>query len=139
MRILVDTNVLLDALLGREPYFTFADEIIQLCAERKVQGFIAAHSIPNMFYILRKDLSEADRREVLLNLCDIFIVEGIDSAKIVAALRNEAFSDLEDCLQSYCAKNVRADYIVTRNLKDFMYSEVPALLPQEFLNIFKKN
>lgn len=85
MRALIDTNVLLDFLLGREPCFNSADRIIKLCADKKIQGFMAAHSIPNMFYILRKDMTEEDRREMLLNLCDIFTIEGIDSAKIVAA------------------------------------------------------
>ncbi len=135
MRALIDTNVLLDFLLGREPYFSNADRIIKLCADKKIQGFMAAHSIPNMFYILRKDMTEEDRREMLLNLCDIFAIEGIDSAKIVAALKNSAFKDLEDCLQSDCAKRIRADYIVTRNIKDFAISEVPAILPEDFLKI----
>ncbi len=135
MRALIDTNVLLDFLLGREPYFSNADRIIKLCADKKIQGFMAAHSIPNMFYILRKDMTEEERREMLLNLCDIFAIEGIDSAKIVAALKNSAFKDLEDCLQSDCAKRIRADYIVTRNIKDFAISEVPAILPEDFLKI----
>ncbi len=133
MRVLIDTNILLDFLLGREPYFNNADRIIKLCADRKIQGFMAAHSIPNVFYILRKDLPEEARREMLLNLCDILAVEGIDSVKIVAALKNKAFADLEDCLQSDCARRIRADYIVTRNMKDFKISEVPAILPEDFL------
>ncbi|MCI9077272.1 MAG: PIN domain-containing protein [Dorea sp.] len=137
MRALIDTNVLLDFLLGKEPCFNSADRIIKLCADKKIQGFMAAHSIPNMFYILRKDMTEEDRREMLLNLCDIFTIEGIDSAKIVAALKNSAFKDLEDCLQSDCAKRIRADYIVTRNIKDFAISEVPAILPEDFLKIIQ--
>lgn len=133
MRVLIDTNVLLDFLLGREPYFSNADRIIKMCADRKIQGFMAAHSVPNMFYILRKDMSEEARREVLLNLCDILAVEGIDSVKIVAALKNSTFSDLEDCLQSDCAKRIKADYIITRNMKDFEHAEVSAILPEDFL------
>ncbi len=138
MRILVDTNVLLDSLLGRQPYYDEADAIIRLCAERKVQGYMAAHSIPNMFYILRKDFSEDDRREVLLNLGRILIVDGIDSSKIIAALSDKSFSDFEDCLQSKCAESVNADYIVTRNVKDFSNSKVRAVLPNEFLKVWKK-
>lgn len=135
MRVLIDTNILLDFLLGREPYFSNADKIIGLCADKKIQGFMAAHSIPNIFYILRKDMSQEERREVLLNLCDILTVEGIDSVKIVASLRNSAFSDLEDCLQSCCAERIRADYIVTRNIKDFSLSKVSAILPEDFLKM----
>ena len=135
MRILIDTNVLIDFMMGRAPHFENADKIIKMCAKHKVQGAIAAHSIPNIFYILRKDLPEQERRAVLLSLCTILTVEGIDSAKLITALKNSEFSDLEDCLQSECAKKVRADYIVTRNLKDFTTSEVRAVSPEKFLEI----
>lgn len=135
MVVLIDTNVLLDFLLGRDPYFSNADKIIKLCAEQKIQGFMAAHSIPNMFYILRKDMSVETRREVLLNLCDILAIQAIDSVKVIAALKNSAFIDLEDCLQSDCAEEIKADYIVTRNIKDFEISEIPAILPEDFLKL----
>lgn len=133
MRILIDTNVLLDVLIGRQPYFEDADRILELCADRKIHGYMAAHSIPNMFYILRKDMSEDNRREVLLNLCEILTVEGVDSPKIIAALENDDFHDLEDCLQEQCAVSVNADYIVTRNIKDFVNASIPAVLPEQFL------
>lgn len=135
MVVLIDTNVLLDFLLGRDPYFSNADKIIKLCAEQKIQGFMAAHSIPNMFYILRKDMSVETRREVLLNLCDILAIQAIDSVKVIAALKNSAFIDLEDCLQNDCAEEIKADYIVTRNIKDFEISEIPAILPEDFLKL----
>ncbi len=103
MRILVDTNILLDAMIGREPFYQNADTILHLCASKKIEGYIAAHSIPNMFYILRKNYSEEDRRAILLGLCQILRVEGIDTEKICSALQNSAFSDFEDCLQAECA------------------------------------
>ena len=134
MRVLIDTNIILDALTGRQPYFENADKIIKMCADKNVEGYWAAHSISNIFYILRKDLSVDDRRSVLMNLCDILTVEGVDSAKVVSALKNERFSDLEDCLQDECATAVKADYIVTRNIKDFQNSTVAAILPEELLS-----
>ena len=103
-KILIDTNVLIDYLLEREPFFEDAKDVILSCADGKVKGCIAAHSIPNMFFILRKDYSAKERREVLSNLCSIFDVEGIDKAKLLAGLTNEDFSDFEDCLQMECAK-----------------------------------
>ena len=139
MKVLIDTNVLMDALTGRQPFFDNADKILKLCADNKVDGYIAAHSIPNIFYILRKDLTESERREVLLNLCDILKVEGIDSQKVVSALRRKGFSDLEDCLQDECAESVLADYIVTRNIKDFSCSKVSAILPEDFLRLGWEN
>ena len=65
-------------------------------------------------------------------------MEGIDSFKIISALDNEDFSDFEDCLLEECAVAVSADYIVTRNTKDFASSRVPAILPDEFLERYKE-
>ena len=64
-------------------------------------------------------------------------VEGIDSFKILSALDNEDFSDFEDCLQEECAVAISADYIITRNAKDFALSRVPAILPNEFLKKYE--
>ena len=62
----------------------------------------------------------------------------IDKSKIVSALRNESFSDVEDCLQAECAAAFSADYIVTRNIKNFENSEIPAIMPDKFLEMFKQ-
>ena len=134
-RILIDTNVLLDYLLEREPFFEEARKIMESCAEGKAKGCIAAHSIPNMFFILRKDYNAKERREVLFNLCSIFDVEGIDKSKILSGLANEDFTDFEDCLQMECAKSYAADYIVTRNVADYLISEVKAIEPKEYLKL----
>lgn len=133
--ILVDTNVLLDYLLEREPFFEDAKKVILSCRDGKVRGCIAAHSIPNMFFILRKDYNEKERREILLNLCKIFDVEGIDKAKLISGLANDNFSDFEDCLQMECAKSYEADYIVSRNVSDYVISEVKAIEPKDFLEL----
>ncbi len=134
-RILIDTNVLLDYLLTREPFYEDAKEIVQACVKGQVKGVIAAHSISNMFFILRKDYDAKERREVLLNLCLIFDVEGIDKVKLLSGLQNENFSDFEDCLQMECARAYNAEYIITRNLTDYTASEVKAILPKDFLRL----
>lgn len=134
-RILIDTNVLLDYLLTREPFYEEAREVILTCTEGETKGCIAAHSISNMFYILRKDYDAKERREILSNLCTIFDVEGIDKAKLLSGLHNEDFSDFEDCLQMECAKAYNAEYIVTRNTDDYRSSEIKAILPKEYLKL----
>lgn len=134
-RILIGTNVLLDYLLTREPFYEDAKKIVQICVEGRVKGCIAAHSISNMFFVLRKDYNVGERREVLLNLCSIFDVEGIDKGKLLSGLRNEDFSDFEDCLQMECAKAYNAEYIITRNLADYKTSEIKAVLPEDYLNL----
>lgn len=133
MRVLLDTNVLIDYLTEREPFFDSAYKILMDCKSGKLDGIIAAHSIADIFYILRKYYTNKERREMLLAFCDIFRVEGIDEYKIKAALKNESFTDFEDCLQLECARSAQVDYIVTRNVKDFEQSNIPVLSPDELL------
>ena len=134
-KILIDTNVLIDYLLEREPFFEDAKKVILSCTNGETKGCIAAHSLSNMFFILRKDYDANERREVLLNLCKIFDVEGIDKAKLILGLQNENFSDFEDCLQMECAKAYEADYIVTRNVSDYATSEIKAILPKDYIEL----
>lgn len=134
-KVLIDTNVLLDYLLEREPFFENAKQVIISCVDGDTKGCIAAHSISNMFFILRKDFTVKERREVLTNLCSIFAVEGIDKQKLLLGLANEEFSDFEDCLQMECAKAYEAEYIVTRNVSDYITSEIKAIEPEEYLKL----
>mgnify|MGYP000839929326 CR=1 FL=1 len=67
MVILVDTNIIIDALANREPYADDAKRIMEKCAAREITGILAAHSIPNLFYILRKNFSQEERRFLLKN------------------------------------------------------------------------
>ncbi len=70
-----------------------------------------------------------------MNLCKIFDIEGIDKAKLISGLANENFSDFEDCLQTECAKAYGADYIVTRNVADYLVSDVKAIEPKDYLKL----
>ena len=133
MRILVDTNILLDYILDREPYGEAARCVVKACKDGTIKGCIAAHSISNMFFILRKVYAPEERRLLLKSLCTLFEVESIDKRKIERALLNKEFSDLEDCLQMECALSFGADYIVSRNPKDFQNSKVPCIDPKELV------
>ncbi|MDO4261277.1 MAG: PIN domain-containing protein [Eubacteriales bacterium] len=135
MCVLIDTNILVDFLEKREPYTESATAVIRLCALGKATGYIAAHSISNLFFVLRKIYSVSERRELLKAICGILHISAIDENKILSALQNEDFADFEDCLQGECAKECNADYIITRNLRDFLKSEVKAIMPEEFLKM----
>ena len=139
MVVLVDTNIIIDALANREPYADNAKKFLEKCAAREVTGILAAHSIPNMFYIFRKNFSQDERRFLLKNLCNIFKISDLNAKKILAALENEKFVDFEDCLQEECAVESMADYIVTRNPADFKHSRVKVILPDELLRELEKN
>jgi len=135
MVLLIDTNVILDCMTNREPFAEGARRILHYCAEGRVKGYIAAHSITNIFYILRKHFSSAERKQMLIELCELIEICDIQKAQVTNALSNEEFDDLEDCIQAECAKSIQADYIITRNVKDFVHSPVLAILPEDFLKI----
>ena len=135
--LLIDTNVILDYMTNREPFAEDSRQILHYCAEQRARGYIAAHSITNIFYILRKHFSSTERRKMLNELCELIEICGLQKIQITNALANEEFDDLEDCIQMECAKSVQADYIVTRNVRDFANSTILAVTPGDFLRIIK--
>ena len=131
--VLIDTNIFIDVLQDRIPFTDNSQAVIGLVTQKKIKGAVAAHSITNLWYILRKTHSDEERRNYLLSLFEIFDVVSIDKNRLVAALEKSDFKDFEDCLQDECAYAINADYIITRNAKDFESSMVKALTPEEFL------
>lgn len=136
MNVLIDTNILLDFIQHREHY-SESEQILTLCAKKEIGGFMAAHSMPNMFYILRKNFSDSERREILLTLAELIPIVNVDHAKIVTALEKQDFADFEDCLQAECAKEIGASYIITRNVKDFEQAEITPISAGDFLAIVR--
>lgn len=133
MAVLIDSNILLDIFLNRMEFLENSRKVFDLCMNKIVSGKLAAHTITNLFYILRKNYTDEQRRNLLLSLFEIFDVISIDKNRLVAALENSNFKDFEDCLQDECASDINADYIITRNTKDFKGSMVKAITPEEFL------
>lgn len=132
MKVLVDTNVILDVLCNRKEFVADSLRVFQCCEAQHITGYISALSIPNIVYIMRKELDPERIREILHTLTMVFsIVELRESDLLKAA--ELSFDDYEDAIQSVCAARVRADHIVTRNGKDFSNSSVPAVSPTELL------
>ncbi|MEI3227635.1 MAG: PIN domain-containing protein [Lachnospiraceae bacterium] len=134
MKVLIDANIIIDFATNREPFAEQAQKIFELVNNSEIEGFIAVHSIPNLFYILRKSMDSTSLRLFLLGLCNLLTVVCIDETMIISGLQNISFSDFEDCLQSECAEKAGAKYIITRNTKDFVYSSIPAITPNDFFN-----
>lgn len=132
MKILVDTNIILDVLCNRKDFVENAARIFELCEEGKITGYVSALSFPNIVYVMRKELSYDRIRDILSTLSSIFTI--IDLRTIDLFLATELnFKDYEDTLQCTCAARVQADFIVTRNTKDFSTSTIPAILPSDFM------
>ena len=83
MVILIDTNIILDHLIPRQPFADSAESILTFCFEEKCSGFIAAHSITNIFYMLRKQFSTSERKKLLINLCEFIEVAGIQKKQVI--------------------------------------------------------
>ena len=133
MKVLIDTNMILDVLCKRPAFYEDSAKIFKLCEVKKISGVISALSIPNIMYILRKELDADKTREILDSLMLIFSVADLkaDDLKKAADMR---FKDYEDAIQSACATRIKANYIVTRNIKDFSESKVTAIKPAELLD-----
>ncbi len=136
MVLLIDANIILDVILKREPFYQDSKEIMIFCGEPDVEGCVALHTVTTIWYLLRKQTDQF-KRDSLLDVCNLLSVVGTTHNKIVEAVNNTEFRDFEDCIQSKCAESAKADYIITRNVSDFSGSEIPAVMPHEFLKKYK--
>ena len=132
MVVLIDTNVLFDYLLTREDYES-AKRVMDMCRTRE-RGVIAFHSLSIVWYVMRR-IPDGKRRELMKKLLEIVDVTGTNKSAVVKAIQNEEFEDFEDCLQDICAQEVNADYIITRNIRDYDKAKVPAILPEDWLRL----
>ena len=136
MRLMIDTNVILDVLLEREPFFENSKGILDLCESGKVHGFISASTATDIFYLVRKSLNSTEEAYKalghILNIVKILTVTNDDV--------NSAFiqhsSDFEDCLLATCANSNKCDGIVTRNKKDFLTFGITILSPEDVIDSF---
>ncbi|MHB8125796.1 MAG: type II toxin-antitoxin system VapC family toxin [Desulfitobacteriaceae bacterium] len=133
MNVMIDTNVILDAGLNRRPFNAFAEKILLLVADEKVNASITASSVTDIYYFLRRDYQNSDRaKEMLINFFNIFEVIDVTKSDCEKAL-GLPMDDYEDALLATCAKRRRIELIITRNLKDFAESPVKAISPDDFL------
>jgi len=125
MRVLIDTDVLLDVALAREPHVAASLAVLEW-AEKGGEAAVAWHSLANCAYLLKGG------RRFLRNLLDLVEVAsvGSDDAKVAMGL---PMADLEDAFQAASALAWKADLIVTRNLRDYRKSPVPAVSPGDFM------
>lgn len=133
MVILIDTNVLIDFIVSRDPWSKDANKIFELCASKQVDGYVSEHSITDAIYSTRKVYSIDDHRNIFKNLLKIVKVAEPTIDELTNAFDDDATDDLEDSIQMQCAIACGADYIITRDA-DFTSSRVPAMTAGEFLS-----
>ncbi len=133
MKILIDTNVVLDALLGREPFVQSATRIFALTEQSRLESYLCVTTITTVDYLLSQALKKHAARSALKRLIELFEIAPVNRPVIEAALRSK-ITDFEDAVLEQAAYLVGAQSIISRDAKDFKKSIVKVLDPAELLN-----
>lgn len=135
MRILIDTNVILDILFKREPFFEASYGALKQAAANDSECLVSATAVTDIFYLLRKGLGDTVKvKESLERLLQFFIIADVLALDIQTAL-SDSMPDFEDAVVHAVAARNKADYILIRNTKDFAGTAVPAITPQAFMKL----
>lgn len=136
MKLLIDTNVVLDVLLRREPFFRTAAEVLSLTQRDEVREYVSASAITDIYYIANKQMKDRDAvRDLLKRLLMVVSVAAVSEREIQNAL-NLAWGDFEDSVQYSVALMNEMDGIVTRNPSDYQAANMRIWLPEQALELF---
>ena len=131
-KIFVDTDVVLDLLARREPYYVPAARLFTLADQSKVQLYVSSLSFSNLHYLLTKQYSREGSLKILRDFKVLVKVVGVDD-KIIGLALNSAFTDFEDAIQYYAALEENVSVLVTRNLRDYKEAGIPVLTAEGYL------
>ena len=132
-RVFLDTNILMDYVLFRTDEALAIEHIFDSSMDLRLSLHIAAHSLTNLFYVLRKEFTAAERNMIVLNLRALCKVAPVSGEKIEKAIASGYSSDLEDALQIQGAVESDCDYFITRDHELFEKCPVRTLLPHELI------
>ncbi len=135
LNVLIDTNVALDFILHRQPFYPAAETIIETANFRIISAYVSAASVTDVYYLARRELRDRNLAlQLLKNFLKIVKVAAVSEKEIAAAL-NLSWRDFEDAVQYSVAKSNVMDYIITRNTEDFFGSEISVVTPEDFIKI----
>lgn len=132
MRVLIDTNIIIDVALEREPFFEDSDRLLALAEEKAFDGYLSVISISDIFYIVRKDKGKYLTFEFLQYIISFCSIATVDETVIKNALASQP-KDFEDAIQYQTALMAGLDGIVTRNPKDYAEASISVFTPTELL------
>lgn len=132
MVLLIDANILLDVLMDRQEFVRDSSMIWKLCETEQAKGYVSALTFANIMYTMRKELSPEKIEDVYRKLNLIFEFAELNQTILDKAVSMN-WNDFEDAIQSATAEQIHADYIITRNIRDFSKSKVMAFTPAELL------
>lgn len=138
MRLLLDTNVLIDGFLAREPYYQDWLRILDLWICGRAELWASAKSFTDISYVCCKSNDSTVVQRAFVECFRYLNVCSIGGQDVLSAARLE-WHDFEDCLAYQAALKIKADFIITRNAKDFARSSIPALVPSEFFDYLREH
>ncbi len=133
MKVLIDTNLVLDLLLNRKPFVDMAVKVFEHAEKGHIEAYLTANSVTDIVYILRKAYSVDEIREHLQAMFGFIKIMSVTASDIIGAFKL-AHPDYEDALLMQCAKAGGVDYVVTRNKKDFLECPVESLSVEEWVD-----
>lgn len=133
MRVLIDTNVILDVLFAREPFLPDSIAVLHMCEEGFAEGLVTVKSLADIYYFLRRHLkSEAKARLALSRIADMLTVCDVSSGDFTEAMSMDN-DDFEDALLAACARRMQCALVVTRNTRHFRGTGIRAVAPEDFV------
>jgi predicted nucleic acid-binding protein len=136
-RLFIDTNIVIDLLAKREPFYDEAARLFTLADKKKIRLSVSALTFANTNYILLQSKKPDEAKLILRKLKLIVQVLSLDEKIVALSLNDSYFNDYEDALQYYTALENGAEAIITRNLKDFQKAKLPVMTAGQFLKGFK--
>ena len=132
LNIFLDTNIIIDFMARRENFYEEAATIVSLAINDKIKLHAASMSFATTSYIIGRKFDNKVVKSIIENFCKICKINVVDADCVNYGIHSE-FADFEDAMQFRCAQKAKADYIITRNPKDFTTSSIPIRTPHEFL------
>jgi predicted nucleic acid-binding protein len=131
--LFIDTDVIIDFLINREPFSREAAIIFTLIDQKKLRGYTSSLTFSNLYYVLRKFETHQKIISKLDRLAKMISILKVEEQTIKNALASD-FHDLEDSIQYFSAiENKKIVVIITRNTKDFKNSDIPVMTPVDYL------
>ncbi len=137
-QLFIDTNIVIDLLAHRDPFFLEAAELFSLADRKIIKLNISSLTVANTNYILLRKSDSRKAKEILRKLKLIVNILSLDDKIIGLALNDTSFADFEDGLQYFTAIENNQDIIITRNLKDFKSSKLPVMTARQFIESMRK-
>ncbi len=132
VKALLDTNVIIDYALERQPFWQISEQIFLLIEQQQLEGYVSASTFGDLYYIIRKQRGHDWTLDFLMRSAQLCQISTVDQAVITVALTAQ-FKDFEDAIQYAAALNSQVDVIVTRNLKDFVVNMPRVMMPEHLI------